>query len=38
MDMVIVKGDFNSSCGNNAPCIAFRIQDTVINVIVEVID
>ena len=36
MDMVIVKGDFNDRYGNNAIVLAFRIQDTVINIIIEV--
>ena len=31
MDIVIVKGDFNASYGNNATYISFGIQDTVIN-------
>ena len=38
MDMVIVKGDFNDRYGSNATWIAFSIQDTVINAIIEVID
>ena len=36
MDLVIFKGDFNYRCGTNATCIAFTIQYTVINAIVEV--
>ena len=36
--MVIVKGDFNDRYGNNAICVAFVIQDTVINTIIEVSD
>ena len=35
MDIVIIKGAFNARYGNNATCIAFSIQDTVINVIIE---
>ena len=38
MDMLIFKVDFNARYGNNSICISFRIQDTVINVIVEVSD
>ena len=36
MDMVIVKGAFNARYENNATCIAFSIQDTVITAIIEV--
>ena len=36
MDMVIVKGALNDRFGNNSTCIAFIIQDTVINSIIEV--
>ena len=32
MDIVIVKGAFNETYSNNATCIAFSIQDAVINV------
>ena len=35
MDMVIVKFAFNAGYGNNTTCIAFRIQDNVINDIIE---
>ena len=35
MDIFIVKGAFNDMYGNNFTCIAFRIQDTVINSIIE---
>ena len=35
MDIVILKGDLNDSYGNNATYIAFGIQDTVINSIIE---
>ena len=38
MDMVIVKGALNDRYGNNSTCIAFNIQDTVINDIIELID
>ena len=35
MDLVIFKGAFNASYGNNATCIDFSIQDTVINTFIE---
>ena len=38
MDMVILKGDFNSRYVNNTTCFPFSIQYTVINAIIEVID
>ena len=38
MDMVIVRGDFNSRYGNNAKYVAFSIQYTVINATIEVSD
>ena len=38
MDLVVVKGDFNDRYGNNAKIIYFRIEDTVINSIIEGID
>ena len=38
MDAVIFKGSFSARCANNAICIAFSIQDNVINTIIEVID
>ena len=36
--MVIIKGAFNDRYGNNDTCIAFSIQDIIINAIIEVID
>ena len=36
MDMVIIKGSFNDRYVNNATCIAFIIQDILINAIIEV--
>ena len=35
MDLVIVNGNFNDRYDNNATCIKFIIQDTVINDIIE---
>ena len=35
MDLVIVKGAFNDSYGNNSTCIDFKIQDSFINDIIE---
>ena len=36
MDVVILKGALNVSYGNTTTCIAFSIQITVINAIIEV--
>ena len=38
MYLVIVRGAFNASYGNNTMCIYLSIQDNVINAIIEVSD